>query len=135
MFATSNHMTATRGESIGERRVFALHRSKVGALQFVLVHTVDVLLGFHLVGGDGQSIAVVLGKGLGLARCHEHAVRVADALRTAHVARKRHCDLLLQLIGARRLVHRKEAPKRMRAVVVVGNIERLRFSNPYRYRL
>ena len=55
------------------------------ALQLVLVHAVDVLLGFHLVGGDGKSIAIVLGKGLGLARSHEHAIRIADALRTAYV--------------------------------------------------
>lgn len=55
------------------------------------------------------------------ARCHEHAVRIADALRTAHVARERHGDLVLKLVGARRLVHRKDAPKRMRSLAVVGH--------------
>lgn len=86
MFLTSNHMAATRGGGIGERRVFILHWSNLSAaLQLVLVHAVDILFGFHLVGGDGQSAAVVLGKGLGLARCHEHAVRIADALRTTYV--------------------------------------------------
>lgn len=59
MFLISNHMAATRGGGIGERRVFILHWSNLSAaLQLVLVHAVDVLLGFH-VGGDGQSIAVV----------------------------------------------------------------------------
>lgn len=60
-------MAATRGGGIGERRVFILHWSNLSAaLQLVLVHAVDVLFGFHLVGGDGQTVAVVLGKGLGL---------------------------------------------------------------------
>lgn len=54
MFLLSNHMAATRGGDIGERRVFILHWSNLSAaLQLVLVHTVDVLLGFHFVGGDG----------------------------------------------------------------------------------
>lgn len=60
MFLTSNHMAATRGGGIGERRVFILHWSNLSAaLQLVLVHAVDVLLGFHFVGGDGQTVAVV----------------------------------------------------------------------------
>ncbi len=60
MFLLSKHVTATRGRDIGERRVFILHWSNLSAaLQLVLVHAVDVLLGFHLVGGDGQSVAVV----------------------------------------------------------------------------
>ena len=60
MFLTSNHMAATRGGGIGERRVFILHWSNLSAaLQLVLVHAVDVLFGFHLVGGDGQTVAVV----------------------------------------------------------------------------
>jgi hypothetical protein len=60
MFLTSNHMAATRGGGIGERRVFILHWSNLSAaLQLVLVHAVDVLLGFHLVGGDGQSAAII----------------------------------------------------------------------------
>lgn len=60
MFLTSNHMAATRRGGIGERRVFILHWSNLSAaLQLVLVHAVDVLLGFHLVGGDGQTVAVV----------------------------------------------------------------------------
>lgn len=60
MFLTSNHMAATRGGGIGERRVFILHWSNLSAaLQLVLVHAVDVLFGFHLVGGDGQIVAVV----------------------------------------------------------------------------
>ena len=54
MFLISNHMAATRGGGIGERRVFILHWSNLSAaLQLVLVHAVDVLFGFHLVGGDG----------------------------------------------------------------------------------
>ena len=54
MFLTSNHMAATRGGGIGERRVFILHWPNLSAaLQLVLVHAVDVLLGFHFVGGDG----------------------------------------------------------------------------------
>lgn len=54
MFLISNHMAATRGGGIGERRVFILHWSNLSAaLQLVLVHAVDVLIGFHLVGGDG----------------------------------------------------------------------------------
>ena len=86
MFLLSNHMAATRGGGIGERRVFILHWSNLSAaLQLVLVHAVDELLGFHLVGGDGQPVAIVLGKGRGLTRCHEHAARIADALRAAHV--------------------------------------------------
>ena len=104
-------MAATRGGGIGERRVFILHWSNLStALQLVLVHAVDVLFGFHLVGGDGQSIVIVLGEGLGLTRCHEHAARIADALRAADVARERHGDLVLKLVGARGLVHRKDAP-------------------------
>ena len=91
------------------------------ALQLVLVHAVDVLLGFHLVGGDGKSIAIVLGEGLGLARSHEHAIRIADALRTTNVARERHRDLVHKLVGARGLIHRKDAPKRMRSLAVVGH--------------
>ena len=76
-------MAATRGGGIGERRVFILHWSNLSAaLQLVLAHAVDVLFGFHLKGSDGQSIAIVLGKSLGHARCHEHAIRIADALRT-----------------------------------------------------
>ena len=60
MFLTSNHMAAIRGGDIGERRVFILHWSNPSAaLQLVLVHAVDVLLGFHLVGSDGQTVAVV----------------------------------------------------------------------------
>lgn len=60
MFLTSNHMAATRGGGIGERRVFILHWSNLSAaLQLVLVHAVDVLFGFHLVGGDGQSAAII----------------------------------------------------------------------------
>ena len=114
-------MAATRGGGIGERRVFILHWSNLSAaLQLVLAHAVDVLLGFHFVGGDGQSIAIVLGKGLGHARCHEHAIRIADALRTADVARERHRDLVHKLVGACGLVYRKDAPKRMRAAAVVG---------------
>lgn len=79
-------MAATRGGGIGERRVFILHWSNLSAaLQLVLVHAMDVLLGLHLVGGDGRTVPIALGKGLGLARCHEHAVRIADALRAADV--------------------------------------------------
>lgn len=60
MFLTSNHMAATRGGGIGERRVFILHWSNLSAtLQLVLVHAVDILFGFHLVGGDGQSAAII----------------------------------------------------------------------------
>ena len=60
MFLISKHMAATRGGGIGERRVFILHWSNLSAaLQLVLVHAVDVLFGFHLVGGDGQTVAVV----------------------------------------------------------------------------
>lgn len=91
-------MAATRGGGIGERRVFILHWSNLSAvLQVVLVHAIDALLGFHLVGGDGQSAAVVLGKGLGLARSHEHTIWIADALRTAYVARERRRDLVFEL--------------------------------------
>ena len=90
MFLLSNHMAATRGGGIGERRVFILHWSNLSAaLQLVLVHAVDELLGFHLKGSNGQSVAVVLGKGLGLARCHEHTAQIADALRAAHVQSSR----------------------------------------------
>ncbi len=90
MFLTSNHMSATRGGGIGERRVFILHWSNLStALQLVLVHAVDILFSFHLVGGDGQTVPIVLGEGLGLARSHEHAVRIADALRAAHVQSSR----------------------------------------------
>ena len=60
MFPTSNHMAATHGGGIGERRVFILYWSNLSAaLQLVLVHAIDVLLGFHLVGGDGQSSAII----------------------------------------------------------------------------
>ena len=60
MLLLSNHMAATRGGGIGERRVFILHWSNLSAaLQLVLVHAVDVLFGFHLVSGDGQTVAVV----------------------------------------------------------------------------
>lgn len=57
-------MAATRGGGIGERRVFILHWSNLSAaLQLVLIHAVDVLFSFHLVGGDGQTVSIVLGKG------------------------------------------------------------------------
>lgn len=57
-------MAATRGGGIGERRVFILHWSNLSAaLQLVLVHAIDVLLGLHLVGGDGQTVPIALGKG------------------------------------------------------------------------
>lgn len=103
-------MAAIRGGDIGERRVFILHWSNLSAaLQLVLVHAVDVLFGFHLVGGDGQTVPIVLGEGLGLARSHEHTIRIANALCAAYVARERHCDLVHKLVGARGLVHRKDA--------------------------
>lgn len=75
MFLTSNHMTIACGTGIGEWHFFALHWSNlIATLQLVLVHAIDVFLGFHLVGGDRQAVVVVLGKGFCLTRCHEHTV-------------------------------------------------------------